>query len=153
DLVHSHFWQASYAGEALASAWRIPLVHTHHSLGSSTSGRLVSETEVGLAARPAAERAISTIADAVVVSTATEADVLRSSHGGGPRRLHVVPPGVRHALFRPLDRVVCRSAAGIDDRPVALMVTRIQPLKGIDLAIRSIAVLGHLGGRPPLLVV
>ena len=47
-----------------------------------------------------------------------------------------MPPGVDHAFFSPGDRRGARTRAlRLGDRPVLLFVGRIQPLKGLDVAV------------------
>ena len=58
-----------------------------------------------------------------------------------PERIEIVPPGVDHAFFSPGDRRGARTALGLglDDPPVLLFVGRIQPLKGLDVAVGALA--------------
>ncbi|TPW14026.1 MAG: mshA [Acidimicrobiaceae bacterium] len=60
---------------------------------------------------------------------------------GDPRgRIEVVAPGVEHAFFAPGERLGARRALELpDDVPVLLFVGRIQPLKGPDVAVRTLA--------------
>src|SRR5436309_1843958 len=60
-------------------------------------------------------------------------------------RIQLVPPGVIHAFFSPGDRRGAQRALGLqhDGRPVLLFVGRIQPLKGVDVAISALAELEH----------
>jgi D-inositol-3-phosphate glycosyltransferase len=53
-----------------------------------------------------------------------------------------VPPGVDHAFFSPGDQAGARRALAhltLGDGPVLLAVGRIQPLKGLDVAVCSLA--------------
>ena len=50
-------------------------------------------------------------------------------------------PGVEHAFFAPGDRRGARRALGLGDHPMLLFVGRIQPLKGVDVAVRALAAL------------
>jgi D-inositol-3-phosphate glycosyltransferase len=56
---------------------------------------------------------------------------------------------VEHAFFTPGDRRGARQALCLDDRPMLLFVGRIQPLKGLDVAVQALAALG----RPDALLV
>jgi D-inositol-3-phosphate glycosyltransferase len=63
----------------------------------------------------------------------------------------VVPPGVDLSLFTPGDRREARDQVGLpQDAKVLLFVGRIQPLKGLDVAVRALA---HLGRPDATLVV
>ncbi len=54
--------------------------------------------------------------------------------------MEIVPPGVDHAFFAPGSRVGARSALGVDgEGPLLVFVGRIQPLKGLDVAIAALA--------------
>ena len=56
-----------------------------------------------------------------------------------------------HAYFSPGSRTIARQAPGIGEGPVLLFVGRIQPLKGVDVAVASLAALDRPDAR--LLVV
>jgi D-inositol-3-phosphate glycosyltransferase len=65
-------------------------------------------------------------------------------YGAVDDRIEIVPPGVDHEVFAPgteLDRKEARVALDLDGRPALLFVGRIQPLKGADLAVRTLAAL------------
>ena len=47
-------------------------------------------------------------------------------------------PGVDHRLFHPGDRTAARSWLDLDERPLFLAAGRIQPLKGLELAVRAL---------------
>ena len=82
-------------------------------------------------------------ADLMLASTDDERDQLVRYYGAEPERIEVVPPGVDHTVFFPGDRAaVAQQRLGLDGRPVLLFVGRIQPLKGVDLAVRCLAELG-----------
>jgi D-inositol-3-phosphate glycosyltransferase len=68
--------------------------------------------------------------------------------------LKILPPGVDHDMFRPGDRSEARKRLRLpSNRPLLLFVGRIQPLKGCDLAIRSLAELPGPFSNAELLVV
>ena len=77
--------------------------------------------------------------DAICASSPVEAEQLVEFYGARPDRIELVPPGVDHAFFSPGDRAGARTALGFDDRPTLLFVGRIQPLKGLSIAVRALA--------------
>ncbi|MCZ7628172.1 MAG: glycosyltransferase [Microthrixaceae bacterium] len=58
-----------------------------------------------------------------------------------------MPPGVDHAFFSPGDRAGARAALGLDDRPTLLFVGRIQPLKGLTVAVEALALMQRTDTR------
>src|SRR5439155_4599074 len=72
------------------------------------------------------------------------------AYGADPSRVEVVAPGVDVATFRPIDRAEARSKIGTGAGPLLLFVGRLERLKGVDIAIRALALLraqGHVGAR------
>lgn len=138
DLVHSHYWQSGLAGVALRDAWGIPLVHSPHTLGRVKNRFLAPGDSPESALRIAGEDAIKAGADVVIASTDEEAEQLRCLYRVSSDRLKTLHPGVDHAVFRPLDRRLARKEVGLGDEAVMLFVGRIQPLKGVDLAIAAL---------------
>jgi D-inositol-3-phosphate glycosyltransferase len=66
-----------------------------------------------------------------------------SLYGNPPGKIEIVAPGVEHAFFAPGDKRGARKALELGSGPVLLFVGRIQPLKGADVAVRSLAELGR----------
>jgi D-inositol-3-phosphate glycosyltransferase len=91
--------------------------------------------------------------DAITASCVAEAQQLQRLYGVDRDRIQLVPPGVIHAFFSPGDRRGAQRALSLaaDGRPVLLFVGRIQPLKGVDVAIAALAELRDT--RAELLVV
>ena len=138
DLLHTHYWQSGLAGEALAGAWKVPLVHSHHTLGKVKNELLAAGDSPEPPSRLEGEAAVSTAADVLVGSTDQECEQLACLYGANHDRLKTIHPGVDHRMFRPGSREVARAALGLGDEAVLMYVGRIQPLKGIELAIRSL---------------
>jgi D-inositol-3-phosphate glycosyltransferase len=153
DVIHSHYWQSGLAGKALSRMWRAPLVHSHHTLGRVKNAALPPGDAPEPASRLEGEAEVISEAEVLIASTDDEYHQLSCLYGASHDRLKILAPGVDHFLFRPGDRDVARSALGMDDRPVILYVGRIQPLKGVDLAIRATEQLTHALDRPPLLMI
>jgi D-inositol-3-phosphate glycosyltransferase len=153
NVIHSHYWQSGLAAVPLARAWSIPLVHSHHTLGAVKNGALAPGDAPEPPRRLNGERTVINAASVLVASTSEEMEQLACLYGASHDNLKTVHPGVDHEVFRPDDRAAARAALGFGDGPLVLHVGRVQPLKGIDLAVRAIAALGPEAGSPELLVV
>jgi D-inositol-3-phosphate glycosyltransferase len=61
-------------------------------------------------------------------------------YGADPERIAIVAPGVDHAFFSPGDQAQARRAVGLGPgEPVVLFAGRIQPLKGLTVAVDALA--------------
>jgi D-inositol-3-phosphate glycosyltransferase len=154
DLLHSHYWQSGIAGVELTSAWRIPLVHSHHTLGRVKNGARARGDVIESVGRVRGEERVAAAADAQVASTSQEWQQLLTLYRASSDSVKVIHPGVDHDLFFPIDREEARAELGIEAGPVLLSVGRIQPLKGIDLAIRALPIVAsRISARPVLVIV
>ncbi len=135
DVLHANYWLSGVAGHRLKHELDLPLVSTFHTLARVKT--LTGDPEP--AGRAAAEAAVIGCSDAVLASCATERDQLVALYGAPADRIEIVPPGVDHAFFSPGTRLGARQALGLGDAPVLLFVGRIQPLKGLDLAVEALA--------------
>jgi len=143
DVVHSHYWQSGLAARELAGAWGVPLVHTYHTLARMKNRFLALGDEPESPERLRAEEEVLAGADLITASSAAELDQL------GDRAACFLPPGVDLRLFTPGDRRQARRRLGLEGERVVICVGRIQPLKGLELAVRALL---HLE-QPPLLLV
>jgi D-inositol-3-phosphate glycosyltransferase len=152
DVVHSHYWQSGVVAEQLARAWDVPFVHSNHTLGALRNRFLAPGEKAEPAARIEAERSVMSRADVLIASTDQECEQLACLYGVGHDRLKTIHPGVDHDLFTPGDASVARRRLGLPaDRPSLVVVGRIQPLKGLDLAIQALDHLRHALDPPPIL--
>jgi D-inositol-3-phosphate glycosyltransferase len=147
DALHANYWLSGVAGHRIKHDLNLPLVSTFHTLA-----RVKAETgDLEPDRRVEAETEVIGCSDAILASSAAEADQLVRLYGAVPDRIEIVPPGVDHAFFSPGDRRGARLASGLGDHPVLLFVGRIQPLKGLDVAVRALALVSD--PRAVLLVV
>jgi D-inositol-3-phosphate glycosyltransferase len=149
DLIHSHYWLSGRAAAVLGRRWGVPFVHTFHTLGLVKNDRLRMGDTPEPEMRLAGEARVIAEADAIVASTPQERDSLVDLYAAHPERIHLVPPGVDHDMFRPAGRNEAKARLGLSGKHVLLFVGRLQPLKAADIAVRA---LGHLAswGRAPL---
>ncbi|MBN2624523.1 MAG: glycosyltransferase [Acidimicrobiales bacterium] len=138
DALHANYWLSGVAGHRLKHELDLPLVSTFHTLArvKATTGDPEPQRRVD------AETAVIGCSDAILANSAAEAAQLERLYGTDPARIELVPPGVVHAFFSPGDRAGARAALpqiGPLDGPMLLFVGRIQPLKGLDVAVRALA--------------
>jgi D-inositol-3-phosphate glycosyltransferase len=140
QLLHGHYWMSGWVGRKLRQRRDIPLVQRFHTLAhAKDAGRSAGEASEPML-RVAAERRVVASADAVLAATPREAALLRREYRAHRARVHVVPPGVDTDVFRPSDdRLATRRELG--GGRLLLFVGRLQPLKGPDLAVRTLAAL------------
>jgi D-inositol-3-phosphate glycosyltransferase len=153
DALHSHYWQSGVAGVEVASKWRIPLVHSHHTLGHVKNGARARGDVIESVGRVRGEEMVAAAADIQVASTSQEWKELLTLYRASSDSVKIIHPGVDHDLFFPMDRDEAKSHLEIGAGPVLLSVGRIQPLKGIDLAIRAVSVLPSKSTARPTLVI
>ncbi|MDX2379449.1 MAG: glycosyltransferase [Acidimicrobiia bacterium] len=138
DVIHGNYWLSGVVGHQLKHELEVPFASTFHTLARVKAEG--GDPEPGW--REHAEAEIIGCADAVCVSCEEEAQQFRRLYGDVQGRVEIVAPGVERAFFAPGDQAGARAAIGLPtDVPVLLFVGRIQPLKGPDVAIRTLAAL------------
>lgn len=140
DLVHSHYWLSGQVGWLARDRWRVPLVHTAHTLAKAKNAAMAQGDCPEPLARIVGEQQVVDEADRLVANTVHEADQLTRWYRADPNKVATVSPGVDLRTFRPLDRTQARSALGLrPDAMVLLFVGRLQPLKAPDVLLRAAA--------------
>jgi D-inositol-3-phosphate glycosyltransferase len=134
DLVHAHYWLSGWVGRRIAARWDVPLVQTFHTLGVLKNAHLAPGDVPEPPLRLVAEAAVARDADLVTVLTCGEAGLLHRAYGLSGSRIQVVPAGVDLSRFRPPP-----GPRPADRPPTLLFVGRLQPLKGPDVAVRTLA--------------
>ncbi len=135
DVLHANYWLSAVAAHRLKHELDVPLVATFHTLERVKA----DGGDAGSGSREADEVRVIGCCDAICASGPVEARQLVELYGAPAELIEVVPPGVDHAFFSPGDRAGARRALGLDDRPTVLFVGRIQPLKGVTVAVEALA--------------
>lgn len=149
SLIHSHYWLSGQVGWLARDRWRVPLVHSAHTLAKVKNSSLADGDAPEPMGRIVGEEQVVAEADHLVASTDAEADELVQLYGADPARVTVVPPGVDLDMFCPGDRQQARARLGIaPDDTLLLFAGRLQPLKAPDVALRAAAAL--IRQRPEL---
>ena len=136
DVIHSHHWFSGMAMLPLARSLGVPHVQSFHSIAADAATPLSEGERPESAGRMAGEAWLARESDAVVAISAAEAATVVQRLGGPAERVTVVHPGVDGTLFHPRTRPPARGAT---DRGYAVVAGRLQPLKGLDLAIEALA--------------
>lgn len=140
DLIHANYWLSGVAGHRAKHELDVPLVSTFHTLARVKAEH--GDEEPG--DRMEEEDRIIGCSDLVLANSVEERSQLMRLHHMSPDRIELVPPGVEHAFFAPGKRDGARHALGLDrETPLLLFVGRIQPLKGLDVAVGALAASAH----------
>jgi D-inositol-3-phosphate glycosyltransferase len=141
DAVHANYWLSGVAGHLIKHRLNLPLVSTFHTLDRVKAEASPEEVEADSPhQRAEAEATVIRCSDTVLASCSVEAAQISELYGADPSRIRIVAPGVDHAFFGPGDRRQARRALGLDGSgPLLLFVGRIQPLKGVPVAVRTLA--------------
>ncbi|MFN8233468.1 MAG: glycosyltransferase [Actinomycetota bacterium] len=139
DIVHSHYWLSGWVGRSAKRALGIPLVASFHTLGKVKNYSLARGEAAEPAARLSGEERVIAEADRVLAVTPVEASQLVGLYRADPERLRIVPPGVDGRVFAPRSRAEARGRLHLAGLRLALYVGRLQPHKGPDVAVRTLA--------------
>ena len=136
DVLHANYWLSGAVAHKLKHQLDLPLVATFHTLARvKADAGLEDDPEL----RARIEHEVVACADLMLASTDDERTQLASLYDADPDRIEVVAPGVDHTMFAPGDRAGSAARLGLTGRRVILFVGRIQPLKGLGLAVRCLA--------------
>lgn len=144
DVLHANYWLSAVAAHRVKHHLDVPLVSTFHTLARVKAENGDPEPE----RRVRAEAEVIGCSDVILANSIEERTQLVRLYGAAPDRIEIVPPGVQHAFFAPGDRSGARRALGLAaEAPLLLFVGRIQPLKGLDVAVGALAALDRDDAR------
>ena len=139
DLLFSHYWLSGEVAcllrPQLAAGW----AHIAHTLGLVKNRSLAEGARPEPSLRIRVEGEIAQQADLLITSTADESADIINLYGADPERVVIVPPGVDLAMFQPIDRADARRVIGYGPGGLLLYVGRLERLKGVEVAIRALA--------------
>lgn len=139
DIVHSHYWLSGWAGVLVKEVFGIPLANSFHTLGRVKDLARRTDEPASGPMRTLTEQEVIAQSDCVIASTPAEFDDLLDQYGASPERLCISPPGVDHGIFHPGDTAAVRRRLDVGDGPIVLFVGRVEPLKGVDIAVEAMA--------------
>jgi len=139
QIVHSHYWLSGWIGRKAAESWGAPHAVTFHTLAEIKMQARVGEREPAI--RSQVERELMASAQLIIASSAHEKDAMVRLYDAPGERIRVVPCGVDLSLFKPLDIGEARKKLGLNGEKVIVCVGRIEPIKGLELLLRSAAII------------
>jgi D-inositol-3-phosphate glycosyltransferase len=114
----------------------LPMVATFHTLARVKADAGVDDDPEQ---RARVEHDVINCSDLMLASTESEREQLVTHYGAVPERVEVVPPGVDHSVFFPDDPTLAKKRLQLEGKRTLLFAGRIQPLKGVGLAVRCLA--------------
>ncbi len=150
DVLHSHYWLSGLAALPVATMQHAVHIQSLHTVGALKNVERAPDALAEPEARLNAERLLVTRSAATIASTEVERAAIVREYAARPDRVHVIAPGVDTALFHPDARRAASAGKGTSE-PFLLCLGRIQPLKGYDLAIRTLAAIAP-ALRPRLVI-
>jgi D-inositol-3-phosphate glycosyltransferase len=141
DLLFSHYWLSGEVACLLRPRFATGWAHVAHTLGLVKNQTLAAGARPEPALRIQVEKEIAAQADLLIASTEDERAELVRLYGADPDHVAVVPPGVDLAMFQPIDRDEARRKIGYAAGRLLLFVGRLERLKGVEVAIRALALL------------
>src|SRR3954468_7600867 len=136
EVLHANYWLSGAVAHRLKHLRDLPMVATFHTLARVKADAGVDDDPDQ---RARTEHDVIACADLMLASTDAERDQLETLYGAVAERVEIVPPGVDHSVFFPTDPNVAKRRLGLESRRTLLFAGRIQPLKGVGMAVRCLA--------------
>jgi D-inositol-3-phosphate glycosyltransferase len=138
QLLHSHYWLSGQVGWVASERWKVPLVHTMHTMAKVKNSMLAFGDSAEPIDREIGEQQVVDATNQLVANTQAEADDLINLYSADKNNVNVVNPGVDLEVFSPGDQKAARKELGIpQDAIVFTFVGRVQPLKAPDVLIKA----------------
>lgn len=139
QVVHSHYWLSGWIGRKAAESWGVPHIVTFHTLMQLKMRANVGEEDAPV--RSDVETELLGSAGLIIASSPHEKSAMVGLYDAPEERIRVVPCGVDLSLFKPLDVNEARQTLGLNGEKVIVYVGRIEPIKGLELLLRSAAII------------
>src|SRR4051794_36365875 len=136
EVLHANYWLSGAVAHQLKHRLDLPMVATFHTLARVKADAGIDDDPDE---RARVEHDVINCADLMLASTESEREQLVTHYGAVADRVEIVPPGVDHSVFFPDDATLAKKRLDLDGKRTLLFAGRIQPLKGVGLAVRCLA--------------
>jgi D-inositol-3-phosphate glycosyltransferase len=137
SVIHSHYWISGKVAMPAAKEFKIPLVHTMHTMARVKNSALAEGESPEPMIRVQGEAQIVEAANALIANTDAEAASLVSLYEACPDNVRVVAPGVDLENFTTEGKNSREKLALDPKKLIVSFVGRIQPHKGPEVLIRA----------------
>ncbi len=151
QVVHSHYWLSGLVGAKVAESWGVPHVVTFHTLSEIKKQARAGEDKAAL--RSESEKELMASAQLIIASSPHEKEAMVRLYDAPDHQIQVVGCGVDLTLFRPMDVGEARKRLGLNGEKVIVYVGRIEPIKGLELLLKSTAIIEEGGDALKVLVI
>ena len=138
-ILHSNYWVSAVVGDRLHSTWGCPHLITFHTMARFKTAAREKHGEDPI--RIEEESRLLACCDGVMVASATDRDQLANSADSMGTSVHLVPLGVDFDRFKPLSGAAARDSTHSRHPPVILFVGRFDPMKGVEMVVKALALL------------
>lgn len=139
DVYHSHYWLSGWVARELQNCQPAPIAQMFHTLGALKNQVARREYDHETQRRIQIEREIMQFSTRIVAATPRDCQQMIDLYDAPPDKIVVIPPGVDANLFHPIPRSDARQAVDAKEDHTVLFVGRIDPIKGIDIWFKAMA--------------
>ncbi len=145
DLIYSHYWISGCVGRELKKDWCLPHLIMFHTLGRAKNESCKGENEPPV--RLSEEERLAAECEGVIAAACLEKKNILKWFKLPAEKVKVIPPGIDRSLFKPAAGVeeispVMRESLG-GEMKIILAVGRLEPVKGFELALETLASMGN----------
>tara|TARA_B100000700_G_scaffold309410_1_gene388465 strand:+ start:2738 stop:3988 length:1251 start_codon:yes stop_codon:yes gene_type:complete len=142
DLIHSHYYLSGLIGMHISKLWSIPHVTMFHTLELAKKIAFKDKLESNL--RIELEKKVIKDVNKIICASSHEKDIIDNYVSASSKKVSIIPLAVDTNVFHPNDKYLSREKLEIDqDSKIILCVSRIDPVKGIDILVKSFAQLNN----------
>ncbi len=142
DLIHSHYYLSGLIGMHISKLWSIPHVTMFHTLELAKKIAFKDKLESNL--RIELEKKVINDVNKIICASSHEKDIIDNYVAASSKKVSIIPLAVDTNVFHPNDQYLSREKLAIDqDCKIVLCVSRIDPVKGIDILVKSVAQLNN----------
>ncbi|MBI4789698.1 MAG: glycosyltransferase [Chloroflexi bacterium] len=139
DVYHSHYWLSGWVARELQKRQPAPIVHMFHTLGAMKNRVASRSANRESKLRVRVERDILQFVDCIVAATPHDQQQMIKLYGASENKIAIIPPGVSLNRFHPVK--ANRPRAYFQDKHTILFVGRLDPIKGLDVWFRAMALM------------